>query len=305
MRYGYFFGIVAPLTFSGFAFVYVLSGSTFVTVDERSVSVAKELIDTPQVVEKNTQYSSSATSVFFNKKGYPETMHIAHALGSVSGVRQTNSKEALVESYKKGFRIFEADMSETKDGEIAIFHHKALDHIGMSRGINEVSLDYFLSHKSFGKFTLLSLDELLGFMVEYEDLYLVTDIKSDLFSGIQKILQSKIVANHPEILDRIIPQIYEPQELSQVLALHPFADIIFTLYKTPITNEEVVDFVANHPEITAVTMSVNIRYTEKIYKALKDLGVVIFVHTVNDPKKMQMFTQKGVGVYTDNTDNIK
>ena len=47
---------------------------------------------------------------------------IAHALGEYNGIFYSNSKEAFENSYKKGFRQFEADLTKTSDGRVVCFH---------------------------------------------------------------------------------------------------------------------------------------------------------------------------------------
>ena len=47
---------------------------------------------------------------------------IAHAGGRIEGMNYTNSLEALNNSYKNGFRLFELDIIETSDGEFVAAH---------------------------------------------------------------------------------------------------------------------------------------------------------------------------------------
>ena len=51
--------------------------------------------------------------------GYPL---IAHALGRIEGSNYTNSREAMLRAYRRGLRIFEADVSLTADGEPVLVH---------------------------------------------------------------------------------------------------------------------------------------------------------------------------------------
>lgn len=46
----------------------------------------------------------------------------AHALGNYRGHTMTNSKEALENSYKTGFRFFETDIQRTSDGHFVAYH---------------------------------------------------------------------------------------------------------------------------------------------------------------------------------------
>ncbi|AQT83571.1 hypothetical protein B1222_02595 [Paenibacillus larvae subsp. pulvifaciens] len=53
---------------------------------------------------------------------WSEHKMIAHALGMVGGQDGTNSYEAFLANYKKGFRIFEVDLILTSDGKLAARH---------------------------------------------------------------------------------------------------------------------------------------------------------------------------------------
>lgn len=50
--------------------------------------------------------------------GWAESKFIAHALGGVEGFHNTNSYEAFVSNYLKGYRLFETDLVNTADGEL-------------------------------------------------------------------------------------------------------------------------------------------------------------------------------------------
>ena len=67
-----------------------------------------------ETIQVNAQIGGK--EIFFPKEVYEfepsYDRYIAHAGGEVNGVKSTNSKHALDENYKKGFRIFELDIIE-------------------------------------------------------------------------------------------------------------------------------------------------------------------------------------------------
>ena len=78
-----------------------------------------------------------------------------------------------------------------------------------------------------------------------------------------------------------------------------FSDIIFTLYRTDMNDDQVIRLVKKYPEITAVTMWWDKRYNESVRKRLTREGVGFYVHTPNEQLVVEQFLKKGVGVYTD------
>ena len=102
---------------------------------------------------------------------------------------------------------------------------------------------------------------------------------------------------------RIVVQIYHRGELDFTLEAErrngPFGGIIFTLYQTRISNEDLLLFVeATGLEwITASKTRFNLELASKLH----DLGARVFVHTLNKPQAIRRFQESGAdGIYTDN-----
>ncbi|WP_339666208.1 hypothetical protein, partial [Maribacter arcticus] len=88
-----------------------LNGVITEQVDDNSIT---KTLDVPTI--------TGSEIVYFPKETFEFTPNInrfiAHAGGEVNGIKSTNSKNALDENYKKGFRIFELDIIETSDGKL-------------------------------------------------------------------------------------------------------------------------------------------------------------------------------------------
>ena len=132
---------------------------------------------------------------------------VAHALGSIDGHDYTNSYEALTLNYGLGHRVFEADLNLTTDGELAVVH----DWHGYS---GQKSSDEWRSVRIAYRYTAIMLQDILDFMVRHPDMYLVTDTKSFEYSQADMITQFQVLytrayeAGGTQLLNRIIPQIY-------------------------------------------------------------------------------------------------
>ena len=101
---------------------------------------------------------------------------IAHAGGLIDGHTYTNSLEALNNSYRKGFRLFELDIIKTTDGKYVAAHD--WDHwakITRYQGDVPVNEATFLNTKIFGKYTPLNIERINAWFASHPKAILVTD----------------------------------------------------------------------------------------------------------------------------------
>ncbi|MFB7140100.1 phosphatidylinositol-specific phospholipase C/glycerophosphodiester phosphodiesterase family protein [Gottfriedia sp. NPDC056225] len=234
---------------------------------------------------------------------------IAHGLGGLEGnKRVTNSKEALENSYKNGYRIVEVDFVITTDGQLVARHdwkeymfaflgqHVSTDKLGKPLNLNE-----FRSLMIHKKYHPLTLEEIVRLMKIYPDLYLVTDTKSNSKDEVIKVF-SNIVSTvsqiEPSVLERIIPQLYTIEMYDFINNIYPFKSYILTLYQGNITNDEAIEFVKDKG-IKVVTMPVTLVNTEFITR-LRQINVSVYVNTINDKSIYHHYQIMGVhGVYSD------
>ena len=225
---------------------------------------------------------------------------IAHALGGIDGYVYTNSFEAMEEAYGNGFRIFEADI-QLVDGEILLLHdlEKAADMCGFENG--DFSSEDFLESDIYDRYTPMTWRDLMAFMAEHQDVYVVTDTKYDqqpYMSYVVSAMTAEAMEYDPAILDRVIVQIYSQHMLDVVMDIYPFKSVIYTLYLSPDDNERVKAFCAQSG-VEAVTMQYS-RFSEDFADALNAMGVYTLVHTINDAQQAKLLSESGVsGIYTD------
>lgn len=229
-----------------------------------------------------------------------EPVLIAHALGGIDGFTYTNSREALELSYEKGHRVFEADM-QMIDGDVVLLHdlESTMEACGFENA--DFSSEEFLNSRIFDAYTPMRLADVLGFMAEHPDAYLLTDTKYDTQpyrSYIISAIVAEIMEYDPSLLDRVIVQIYNEPMLKSIMDIYPFKSVIYTLYMTPDDNERVRAFCAQSG-IKAVTMSQG-RCTEDFVASLEAIGIFSLVHTINDLRQAGQYIDIGVsGIYTD------
>lgn len=233
---------------------------------------------------------------------------IAHALGEADGKIETNSKEAFLTSWQNGFRAVEADFTYTSDGVLVVRHDFEADgsyyrlEIEPKGKLVMDSKTYAATPAVYEQTPMTAVD-LLYLMQEYSDMYLVTDTKTTDKAQVQRQFRDLVnIANNigaPEVLQRIIPQIYNEEMLSWIKEIYPFENWIFTLYLYTNPNyDDIASFCAANG-IDTVTIHVD-RATKGNIGKLKAKGLKVYAHTINRYRKLQDVLQAGAdGVYTD------
>jgi hypothetical protein len=140
-----------------------------------------EMVDDLSVIsELPYPHDIKSDIVYFNlpKIAFEQNVnrYIAHAGGSIDGVKYTDSKEALDFNYAQGFRLFELDIIESSDGFFVAAH----DWKHWAKETNyennyPVSLQQFLLQKIRGKYSPLDMDGINKWFSEHPDALLVTD----------------------------------------------------------------------------------------------------------------------------------
>jgi len=100
------------------------------------------------------------------------------------------------------------------------------------------------------------------------------------------------------LLNRIIPEIYSPEMFDIVAAIYRFPSVIYSLYMSAATPEEVVNFAVERG-ISVVAMPVE-RATKPFIDLLNEHGIRTYVHTTNSSEEVKALQEMGVyGFYTD------
>lgn len=232
---------------------------------------------------------------------------VAHALGGIDGKAYTNSLEALEASYKKGYKVFEVDLVLTSDKELAARHDwlemfEQKLHESPKDNNKPISLKQFKSTKIYRKYTPLDFKDICVFMNKHKDVYLITDTKGIDEKSINesfKVMIDTAQKVNKDVLERIIPQIYNQEMLPLIKSFYEFQNVIYTLYMSHDTDEQVADFVIKN-NVKVVTMSSR-RCTKEFVNNLSSKGVYAYVHTVNlITEAEKLMGENGVyGVYSD------
>lgn len=236
----------------------------------------------------------SSGPLIFSRKPLEHNI-VAHALGEWNGENYLNCQEAFETNYQKGVRLFETDISVTKDGKVVLFHDGHEERFGLKKDFTEAE---FLKAKPFGA-TLLNLEMLGKLLLKFPDARIITDIKDDNL----KILQELVTTFENQGVDArkaVIPQIYNPYEFSEIKKLN-FDQYIFTVYRFRKKQNILGRFLKKHPEISALTVPDKWVESKNYLPLAKKVQIDVFVHSINKTNRRDELISKGVtGVYTPN-----
>lgn len=229
--------------------------------------------------------------------------YVAHAMGGILGDTYTNSYEAFLLNYQLGHRIFEVDFVLTTDGETVAEHDGPAWHEHTTDTEHlEFNHDNFITHLAYDKYHRLDATDVIELMQAYPDIYIVTDSK---FADAERVnaqftrFVELAKAIDPSILDRIIIQIYRPEMLDLVMAIHPWRSIIYTLYANPDWTPENVLAFSEQTGVKFITMW-HYLVTPEIVSLWDTADIKIAAHTVNDLAAANRLRDLGTDViYTD------
>lgn len=200
------------------------------------------------------------------------------------------------------------DFNLTSDKKLAAVHD--WNHFGNKDDVAPSSKEWkkfqgYGSPETPSRFTTMLIGDVFDQMIINRDMVLVTDTKSMEISKEDRITQFKELVSEAnkrdkELLDRVIPQIYHQEMFGEIESIYPFKHVIYTLYASPDSGEEVLDFIAKHKEIEAVTVPIDdSRLTPKFIEQVHKLGKRVYVHTIQTYESLTKYAAINVdGFYT-------
>lgn len=228
---------------------------------------------------------------------FADNRAIAHALGGIDGVAYSNSVEAFRRSVDLGFRLVEVDLTFAGD-ELICFHQGSEGELRWRspKDVASWPVEHGLARYA-GRYRVITARELLQTLLESPGIYLVTDTKGDNAEVLRRLIEAAEEVD-TDLVGRIIPQIYHPDEAAVVREIAPFHRLILTLYMWDSSDAEVAAAVAEHGfEVVVMPIS---RFSPDFAAELRALGALPYVHTVNDAAEIQRLIEQGAhGVYTD------
>ena len=223
------------------------------------------------------------------QKTWSDYFVVAHACGAVDGRTETNCKEAFIQNYEKGQRVFEIDFSLTLDNKLVSRHDfEQNSYYVMEQSYNKkvpvMIYDKFMSTPINYKYTPMDADMVVSLLNEYKDAYIITDSKNTDKASIEKeftLLKEAVErSENEELFDRIVVQVYYPEMQGYVRSLGGFKNFMLTTYQ--ITNPDygqLAEYCSKN-DIEAMVLPKEI-VTKAITDTIHSKGVKVYTHTLN------------------------
>lgn len=235
------------------------------------------------------------------EKWYINNSLIGHALYGIDNNFYTNSYEALEFGYSKGIRIFEADFLLTSDDKLILKHLWENNEI--------LSYEEYMSQQVSGQYTPMDIQNLLLYMQEHKDIYIVVDSKQEDYDETKRLnIYSKLVeeANiiDAKLLDRFIIQLYYYDDFKNIKQIYNFKDYIFTMYRLmpDVSLFQLTLFCKLHNIDVVAFLETDILYnlTSRQIDFMRFCNLKIYTYTINDKATFIEFLIYGInGIYTD------
>lgn len=216
----------------------------------------------------------SDKKIYFPREVYEFESHIdryiAHAGGEINGVKSTNSKHALDENYKKGFRNFELDIIETSDGKLVAAHDwnmwaRFTDFTGSLPPTH----DQFMEQKIYGDYTTLDMDGINTWFKNHPDATLITDKVNDPIAFANAFVDK----------DRLIMELFSVMAVEKA-SEHGIQTMISQEPLLAIKGDKINFLKVNNVKHVAVSRRI-IASQKKLMLQLRDAGIKVYVFNVN------------------------
>ena len=220
--------------------------------------------------------------------------YIAHAGGEVNGIKSTNTKDALDQNYKRGFRFFELDIIETSDGVMVAAHDWNMwSRFTDYKGTLPPTHDEFMQEKIYGDYTTLDMDGINKWFTEHPDATLVTDKINDPIAFSNAFVDK----------DRLIMELFSVMAVEQA-SQHGINAMISQRPLMKIKGDKLNFLAVNNVKYVALSRRM-IEKRGKFLSQLKKNQIKVYVYHVNfDEGKDEKYVQENeiglvYGMYAD------
>ena len=240
----------------------------------------------------------------------------AHALGNYHGHIMTNSKEALLNSYKTGFRFFEVDIQQTSDGHFVAYHlwskndadrlQIPFDEQNPVPDLKTFCSYRYLTGRFKGGLSPLTLNDVFDFMRARRDMTVMFDFLAGYVDRDNPELMRKLAetfAQNQDIADRSIVETYSLKNAAALceagfVNIQPWIDIPENSERGFQTIEDILAFLTKyHVKNVSVSPGRIMRNPAEMF-ALKARGVRVYSPGWNTSESLREADRNGVDVAT-------
>ena len=282
----------------GFSQLSALKGRQAYIMHNFDGDIYENINDTSATITLSIPKDVSDNQIYFPKVQYQfkpnNNRYIAHAGGEVNGVKSTNSKQALDQNYKKGFRLFELDIIETSDGKLVAAHDwKMWARFTDYEGTLPPSHAEFMKRKIYGDYTTLDLKGINNWFAAHSDATLVTD----------KVNDPIVFANQFVDKDRLIMELFTVMAVEEA-SKNGINAMISQQPLMKMAGDKLSYLSINNIKYVALSRRIIATQT-KLMLQLREQGIKVYVYNVNfDPGKDEKYVQENeiglvYGMYAD------
>ncbi|MFH6603835.1 interleukin-like EMT inducer domain-containing protein [Maribacter algicola] len=264
-----------------------INGKIVEQVSDTSVSLTSAL---PKNIVDSASYFPKITYDFEPSND----RYIAHAGGEVDGHKSTNSKAALDQNYKKGFRLFELDIIETSDGHLVAAHDWNMwSRFTDYKGTLPPTLAEFKKENIYGDYETLDMEGINKWFAEHPDATLVTDKVNDPIAFADAFVDK----------DRLIMELFSVMAVEKATQ-HGINAMISHKPFFGIKGDKLNFLKVNNVKYAAISRRA-IEKNKDLMLELKKHGIKVYVYHVNfDEGKDEKYVQENeigivYGMYAD------
>ncbi len=237
----------------------------------------------------------------------PSKMKILHAGGKVhikdKSYSYLNIIDTFSQAYSNGYRYFEYDFVITSDDRLVGAHeYEYLKGYGKS---NRILYEEYVTTPILGKFTGVTIENLIPLLERYIDTYIVVDTKETdyvkfyniLVCELERFLPSDKLKNY---IKRFIPEIYDKQMWGELKENYLFEQFIFSNYKANYSTNEILKYFSDE-RIKYISLK---KYSFRNCGKIKRNNKKVVFHTVNN-KFTAGFLVRFKSAYGFYIDNLK
>lgn len=227
--------------------------------------------------------------------------YVAHAMGSPrSGTPYTNSREAFVESYEKGFRTFEVDLVRTRDGYVVVAHDDTEHRYGFPKGtrFSQLTAKQLRGRKYDGRYPIMFGHDLIVLMKRYPEITMILDIKG---KWPVRVSVAKRLAKYapPDVRGRMYPHVHSQEQLDATKKLKAFPGYVLALYKWRHIDVRKAPAFMERNGLDTVLIKREWLTDELRQEFLEAGAKFVFVHPLKRSDDIMRWRKKLVGVYSD------
>lgn len=282
----------------GFSQLSILQGREAYVMQNLGGTIIEQIDATSITKTVNVPLGIVDDHIYFPRVTYAYEPHIdryvAHAGGEVDGIRSTNSKDALDQNYKRGFRFFELDIVATLDGHLVAVHDwnmwaRLTDYTGSLPPTHAL----FKEQKIYGDYTTLDMEGINLWFKEHPDATLITDKLNDPLSFADAFIDK----------DRLIMELFSVMAVEEA-SEHGIQAMISQEPLLSLSGDKINFLIVNKVKYVALSRRIIASQT-KLMLQLKEAGIKVYVYNVNfDPGKDEAYVQENelgivYGMYAD------